>query len=81
MRRITCKKGVFVYFGLNIDKLHQLHKYTVLRCMESVLRYPSFYSLKAWVSGCKTKGFRVQNQGFHDLKPMLLQMRGINFEK
>ena len=51
------------------DKQQELHKYTVLGCMESGLRYPSIYGLKALVSCCKTKGFRMRNQGFQDVKP------------
>ena len=46
------------------DKQQELHKYTVLGCVESGLRYPSIYGLKALVSCCKTKGFRMRNQGF-----------------
>ena len=54
------------------DKQQELHKYTVLGCVESGLRYPSIYGLKALVSGCKTKGFRMRNQGFQDVKPRVL---------
>ena len=61
-----------------------LHKYSFY-CINiqngSVFWYAAFYSLKALVSGCKTKGFRVRNQGFQNVKPRVLQMRGINFEK
>ncbi len=63
------------------DKQQELHKYTVLGCVESGLRYPSIYGLKALVSGCKTKGFRMRNQGFQDLKPRVSLLKGINFEK
>ena len=61
-----------------------LHKYSFY-CINiqngSVFWYAAFYSLKALVSRCKTKGFRVRNQGFQDVKPRVLQTRGINFEK
>ena len=61
-----------------------LHKYSFY-CINiqngSVSRYAGNHSLKAWVSRCKTKGFRVRNQGFQDVKPRVLQTRGINFEK
>ena len=69
--------GIWLY----ADKQQELHKYTVLGCVESGLRYPSIYGLKALVSGCKTKGFRMRNQGFQDVKPRVSQLRGINFEK
>ena len=49
--------------------------------MESVFRKASNYDLKAWVLGCETKGFRRQKHGFQEVKPMLSQMRSINFEK
>ena len=61
-----------------------LHKYSFY-CINiqngSVFWYAGNHSLKALVSGCKTKGFRVQNQGFQDVKPRVLQTKGINFEK
>ena len=63
------------------DKQQELHKYTVLGCVESGLGYPSIYGLKALVSCCKTKGFRMRNQGFQDLKPRVSLLKGINFEK
>ena len=60
----SINKLITSYFGQYNDEQQQLHKYTVLGCMESGLRYPSIYGLKALVSGCKTKGFRTRNQGF-----------------
>ena len=57
-----------------------LHKYTVSGGMGSIFWKASNYSLKALVSGCESMGFRAWTQGFHSLKPMLLQMRSINFE-
>ena len=49
--------------------------------MDSVLRKASNYGLKAWVSGCETKGFRTRKHGFQDVKQRVSQMKGINFEK
>ena len=61
-----------------------LHKYSFY-CINiqngSVFWYAGNHSLKALVSACKTKGFRVQNQGFQDVKPRVLQTKGISFEK
>ena len=61
-----------------------LHKYSFY-CINiqngSVFWYAGNHSLKALVSGCKTKGFRVRKQGFQDVKPRVLLTRGINFEK
>ena len=53
----SINKLITSYFGQYNDEQQQLHKYTVLGCMESGLRYPSIYGLKALVSRCKTNGF------------------------
>ena len=56
-----------------------LYNFTILlfRCV--FWKAPN-HNLKAWVSGCKTKGFRVWKHGFQDVKAWVLQMRSINFE-
>ena len=41
------------------DKQQELHKYTVLGCVESGLRYPSIYGLKALVLASEMLGFTV----------------------
>ncbi len=46
--------------------------------MESRLRKACYYNVKALVLRCETKGFTARNQGFHDLKPRVSQMKGIN---
>lgn len=45
------------------------------------MRKPSNYSLKALFSASETHAFDNENPWFHDLKPMLSQIRSINFEK
>ena len=60
--------------------LPKLHKYSFFGVHVNGFWNPSNYSLKALVSGCENMGFRACTQGFHSLKPMLLQMRSINFE-
>ena len=57
-----------------------LYIYAILQSFRCVFRKASNHNLKAWVLGCKTKGFRTWKHGFQGLKPMLLQMRSINFE-
>ena len=67
--------------GRGTSVLHKYSFYCINIQNGSVFWYAAFYSLKAWVLRCKTKGFRVRNQGFQDVKPRVLQTRGINFEK
>ena len=67
--------------GRGTSVLHKYSFYCINIQNGSVFWYAGNHSLKALVSGCKTKGFRVQNQGFQDVKPRVLQTRGINFEK
>lgn len=69
--------GMWLY----ADKQQELHKYTVLGCVESGLRKASNYSVKALVLAFEMLGFTVWNGPNQDLKPMLLQTEGINFEK
>ena len=57
-----------------------LYIYAILHSFWCVFWNPSNYSLKALVLGRENMGFRAWTQGFQGLKPMLLQMRSINFE-
>ena len=67
--------------GRGTSVLHKYSFYCINIQKGSAFWYAGNHSLKALVSGCKTKGFRVRNQGFQDVKPRVLQTRGINFEK
>lgn len=57
--RSLSRMCVFPYFYQYNDEQQELHKYTVLRCMESVSGKASNYGLKALVLHRETHAFTV----------------------
>ena len=56
--RSLSRMCVFPYFYQYYDEQQELHKYTVLKCMESVLRKASNYGLKALILHHETLAFK-----------------------